>query len=118
MGSFSMLLLTVLLACVGPDPVGSSLQAPWGALNLPIADGVVEEVSAADLHVVYDDGNESSVNRLGIRFGSALERAGWKLLGSRSAGPMTELTYSKSEAELRLILSQNGKRVDVQVEFK
>ena len=115
---FRTMLLLLFIACGSSDPVGSALQAPWGALNLPIEDGLVEEVTATDLHLVYDDSDSASVDRIATRFGNTLEGAGWKMLDARKMGPMSEIRFSKDKSQLRMILSRSGKRVDIQVEFK
>ena len=113
-----VLLLLLAIACGSKDPIGSSLQAPWGALNLPIADGVVEEVTVDELHVVFKDSDVNSVDAAAVKFGEALEQHGWEMLDARRVGPMTEVSLSKGDRQLRMILSSSGKRVDIQLEFR
>ena len=114
---FWMILIGLLLGC-GRDSIGSSLDAPWGEMHLPIRDGEIADLTPTDMHVVYVDAQERSIDDFATTYGASLERSGWTMQGARRLGGVSEVTFVKERIRLRVILTRSGKRVDIQVELK
>jgi hypothetical protein len=112
-----MVLIGLLLGC-GRDPIGSSLEAPWGDMHLPIQDGEIADQTSTDMHVVYADAQTRSIDDFATTYGARLERSGWVMQDARRLGGVTEVTFVKERIRLRVILTRSGKRVDIQVELK
>ena len=87
-------------------------------MHLPIRDGVIEDLTTTDMHIVYLDVEKRKIEDFATTYGEALERAGWELDEVRRVGKVTEVTFYKERIRLRVILTGAGKRVDIQVELK
>jgi len=87
-------------------------------MHLPIRDGTIEDITTTDMHVVYIDAEDRTIEDFATTYGTSLERSGWELRDVRKVGPVTEVTFYKERIRLRVILTRSGKRVDIQVELK
>ena len=71
-------LLALVVACRSKSGAASlgevPVVAPFDAMHLPTAGGVVWECDATRMKIVYDGGDKSA---LGDRYGHALEQLGW-----------------------------------------
>ena len=78
MRSSRLVFLAVVLACRSKSGAASlgevPVVAPFDAMHLPTAGGVVWQCNAARMKIVYDGGDKSA---LGERYGHVLEQQGW-----------------------------------------
>jgi len=104
-----------LVGCgTAKDPIGSTLEGPWAELNLPVADGQVEEVTDELAHFRYE-GEQVSLQVEARRFRSALVGAGWSQSGQSSLGELQSEQFERSDRDygLNLVVNEKGRRVDV-----
>lgn len=97
----------------GVDPGGAKLDEPWRSMNLPVGEGQADQ-SDGDLHVAYTDGQYATPAAALAQWSRALERAGWKKKGDPYRIARLVVTdFERGEQSLSLMVSGNGKRVDV-----
>lgn len=109
--------LLFAVACSAPvDPVGSTLAAPWGELNLPVADGKVEEATGEMLHVLYESEKAQFTAEID-RYRASLVRQGWTAGAETGLGKLVSIEFEHPEKDhgLNLIVATQGARIDVSI---
>ena len=109
-------ILLFFLACGSSQPP-VDVGPTWNGFAFDIGEAKINTNSEKELHVTYFDGITSGRRQLGS-YQQRIEKNGWELKDEKAYGGLVGLDFAKGEQKLSLMVSEQGKRVDVVLEFE